>query len=268
MENEFPFDPKDSIVVIAPHPDDETLGVGGLIYEARLRQIPVSVIYFTSGDGNRVGTMQWSKRPLPRPHHYKAYAKLREQEAIRALSVLGIAAENSYFPAFPDQGLKQLSTPKYRKKLYRSPYTRATHTAGSIPHTGEALTDYVRAKLLQLSPTIILLPMTEDSHTDHRAAGKLIRQIARGLPYPTQLYAYPIHYRFFPKPRGINPNLPLNIPRHHPLASQWSTVGLSPAAVMAKSEAVECYASQLRIPLLDVLMRSLVRKNELLLPLK
>jgi LmbE family N-acetylglucosaminyl deacetylase len=39
-----------SIVIVAPHPDDETLGAGGLIATQRSRQIPVTLLAVTDGE--------------------------------------------------------------------------------------------------------------------------------------------------------------------------------------------------------------------------
>lgn len=261
------FGPGDRIAVIAPHPDDEALGVGGLLFQAHEQGLPVSVIYLTSGDGNRVGTMQWSKRPLPRPHHFTAYARMREQEAVRSLGALGLDAQDACFLGFPDQGLKKLLQPKYQTRPYRSKYTKADRTLTGTPYSGTAVTARLHDVLAEIKPTVLLLPMLEDSHTDHLAAGKLGRKVARKLDAPPRTYAYPVHYRLFPKPRGIDPSLPLEAPKRHPRAAEWISVELAPEAVAAKSAAVERYASQLKIPLLDTLMRSLVRRNELLLPL-
>jgi hypothetical protein len=41
-----------SLVVVAAHPDDETLGAGGLIVEAGRRGIPVTVVVATAGEAS------------------------------------------------------------------------------------------------------------------------------------------------------------------------------------------------------------------------
>lgn len=260
--------PTDRIAVIAPHPDDETLGVGGILYDARQLDIPVSVIFLTSGDGNRVGTMQWFKRPLPRPKHYQAYATLREAEARLSLDVLGIQITNAHFLRFPDQGLKKILTPKYRQRPYRSRYTKATRSPAGVSFTGTLIAQLLQQTLAQINPTVLLLPMLEDSHADHQAAGKMAIKAAHSLELPPRKYAYPVHYRLFPKPRGTDSSLPLDPPKRHPRLDEWIRYPLSPEAISAKSRAVEQYVSQLQIPLLDTLMFSLVRTNELILPLR
>lgn len=46
-----PFDPGDApMLVISPHPDDETLSLGGLIASQRARGIPVTLVAVTDGE--------------------------------------------------------------------------------------------------------------------------------------------------------------------------------------------------------------------------
>ena len=46
-----PWHPEErSLIVVAPHPDDETLGAGGLIHSYAQRQLPVTIISVTDGE--------------------------------------------------------------------------------------------------------------------------------------------------------------------------------------------------------------------------
>jgi LmbE family N-acetylglucosaminyl deacetylase len=44
--------PTDRLLVVAPHPDDETLGAGGLLQRAAARGAAVRLCYATSGENN------------------------------------------------------------------------------------------------------------------------------------------------------------------------------------------------------------------------
>jgi LmbE family N-acetylglucosaminyl deacetylase len=68
----FPL-PRGRIAVLSPHPDDEVLGVGGLLVAARC---PVDVIAITSGERSHPG------RP--------GLAAVREAEQLEALGSLGL----------------------------------------------------------------------------------------------------------------------------------------------------------------------------------
>jgi LmbE family N-acetylglucosaminyl deacetylase len=77
-------------LVIAPHPDDETLGAGGLIAALRSQGVDVSVVAVTDGE-----------------HAYAdaepaALAAVREREQTAALARLGVPADKIHRLRFPD----------------------------------------------------------------------------------------------------------------------------------------------------------------------
>ncbi len=69
------------VVVISPHPDDETLAVGGTMSLLVRRGFTVDVIAVTDGEASHPRSPSTSRRTL---------ARLREEEQTRALSVLGL----------------------------------------------------------------------------------------------------------------------------------------------------------------------------------
>src|SRR5262245_33342624 len=68
-----------NILVIAPHPDDESIGCGGALFFHTLRGDRVGVVYLTSGE--------LGLKRLPRE---KAWAT-REAEAKKAAKILGLS---------------------------------------------------------------------------------------------------------------------------------------------------------------------------------
>lgn len=74
------------LLVVAPHPDDETLAAGGLIQRVLMRGGAVRVVLVTAGDGYIEAVSHETGRPRPRPAEYLgAYAK-------RALPCTSLAA--------------------------------------------------------------------------------------------------------------------------------------------------------------------------------
>jgi LmbE family N-acetylglucosaminyl deacetylase len=67
-------------LILAPHPDDETLGAGGLIAALTAAGAAVSVAILTDGSGSHAGAPGWSARKI---------AALRATEATAALRALG-----------------------------------------------------------------------------------------------------------------------------------------------------------------------------------
>jgi LmbE family N-acetylglucosaminyl deacetylase len=80
-----------SVVVIGPHPDDESIGCGGAICLHRRRGDRVRVVFLTSGER---GIEKVDEEPA---------RTIREAEAADALGVLGV--EESSFLRLPDLGV-------------------------------------------------------------------------------------------------------------------------------------------------------------------
>lgn len=79
------------VLVVAPHPDDETIGCGGTIRLHLERDDAVRVVFLTSGERGIRGTIPEAARTI------------RETEAAEALHILGVEAWD--FFRLPDLGL-------------------------------------------------------------------------------------------------------------------------------------------------------------------
>jgi hypothetical protein len=97
----------DSLLVIAPHPDDEALGAGGAIYEALHRGMKVNVIYMTIGDGYKQAVEATPGAPWDSAQLI-SYGRLRATEVQAAMAKLGLERNSIWFLGFPDQGLSGL----------------------------------------------------------------------------------------------------------------------------------------------------------------
>ena len=87
-----------NLLVLAPHPDDESLGCGGLIALLRDAKATVTVIFVTSGSASHTSKM----------YPAGVLSKIRESEAINACAELGVSTEHIHFLHAPDSGLSQL----------------------------------------------------------------------------------------------------------------------------------------------------------------
>jgi hypothetical protein len=99
---------QERILVVSPHPDDEVLAAGGLIAQARAKGNSVHVVFVTSGDGFRRGVEVWRGDKPPEPKDFLAYGEHRQEEARRALAVLGVEREAISFLGYPDGGLGKM----------------------------------------------------------------------------------------------------------------------------------------------------------------
>src|SRR5437868_421813 len=77
-----------NVLVVAPHPDDESIGCGGALRQHVERGDHVAAVYLTSGE---LGLKKLKRE--------EAWA-VREQEAHRAAKILGLA--KPLFLRFPD----------------------------------------------------------------------------------------------------------------------------------------------------------------------
>jgi hypothetical protein len=75
-------------LVLAPHPDDESLGCGGLIARCCIESRPPVVVILTDGSGSHPGSQDYPPQKL---------AALREQEVARATQALGLPTERLMF---------------------------------------------------------------------------------------------------------------------------------------------------------------------------
>jgi len=99
------------LLVIAPHPDDETLGAGGLIQRVLSAHGTVRVVLVTAGDGYVEAVRYETGRLRPRAPVYVAYGERRLREARAAGRKLGGDRVRLGLLGFPDGGLEQPPAP-------------------------------------------------------------------------------------------------------------------------------------------------------------
>src|ERR1700743_569020 len=80
------------LLVIAPHPDDETFACGGLIALKRKANIPVTIIFITDGGQSAVRTEADGTHLTAR----------RKDEAAAACKILGVEPDRIHFLDAPD----------------------------------------------------------------------------------------------------------------------------------------------------------------------
>src|SRR5579864_5568531 len=244
------------LLVVAPHPDDETLGAGGLMQRVRERGGLVHVVYLTDGDGYPEGVRVEDHVESPVASDYRGYGRLRRTEARAALNALKLGRYAYTFLSFPDGGLCRLTRQYWseRRGAYRSPYTRLDRPPRSeilVPDTeyrGEDLTQELARIIGDFQPTIVLVPRREDQHADHCAAWYFIADalgdVERVHPeFKTDLLNYIVHFNSWPFEDPNDQNLPPP-PGLRGGVSGWIEFPLTPAERRAKRDALQRYTSQ------------------------
>lgn len=139
------FQSGDRLLVVAPHPDDESLATGGLLQRASAAGAAVRVLFVTDGDNN-----PWPQRWVERrwtigQRERLRWGTLRRSEAREALQRLGLQGEPRFL-SLPDQGI----------------------TAKLLSADQETLGRFC-GELEDWKPTHVILPSSYDIHPDHNA---------------------------------------------------------------------------------------------------
>ena len=262
-----PIRATDSLLIVAPHPDDESLCCAGLIHVARRAGARVAIVWITNGDGFRWDDMVVNHALLPGHASYLQLARLREGEAREAARILDVAPEFRYFLGYPDRGVGHLMADYYAPTTpWRSQYTgaRSVMYPGSFdmgaPYSGESLTRDFGKILDRVQPTLVFAPSPQDTHPDHRGAGLLAARVLTERGELGELRAWIVHGGPGWPGGGYAPEAPQSIP---PTGTglHWEELKLDHDAVNAKLEAVSAHRTQLKV--MGHVMRRYVRSTEL-----
>ncbi len=148
------------VLIVAPHPDDETLGCGGAISLLCRQGYDVSVLIVSDGTGSHPNSQKY---PAP------MLRWIRSQETLTALAILGVKRWAVTFLHLKDGDIPTVTAPKFHTAKVRC-------------------RDYLQATV----PDTIFVPWRRDPHPDHRATWQLIQSAILSLEITPQVIEYPI----------------------------------------------------------------------------
>ena len=253
------------LLVISPHPDDETLCCAGAIQRVLRAGGHVSIVWLTSGDGSALGMLVVEKT-LFDAGKMRAFGAARMREARAATALLGVPPAGQLFLGYPDGGLLALLG-DYRNRPYTSHFTAAAAVpyADALfpghPYTGASLEQDLGAVLERVHPTLILAPSPLDEHDDHRAAGLATLALSRRPGATLTVRYWVVHGGDgWPSPRGLLMGVPLTpSPRGAALAPL--PFMLEPAEEDRKLAALRAYQTQMKV--MAPFLLAFVRTTEL-----
>ena len=146
------------LVIVAPHPDDESLGCAGLIAAARARDRDVRIVIVSDGVGSHPNSLEYPPARL---------RCLRRDEARAAAAVLGVRDHEVIFLDLPD---------------------RYIESTGPVAAAAIAL---IVGIARSIAAEALFVTWEHDPHDDHRAVHALTHAAALELA-SVRLYAYPI----------------------------------------------------------------------------
>ena len=142
------------LLVVAPHPDDETIGAHALIARLRRRGTQIRVVVVTDGAGSHRGSTAWPTARLVRE---------RQRESRRAMRRIGVPAGKVCFLGLPDGALHTVALAARRR--------------------------IVAAIRAAPKPLLVLAPAESDHHADHRVCAASVAAASRA---GTRHLAYPV----------------------------------------------------------------------------
>jgi len=160
------------LVVVAPHPDDESLGCGGLIAAARTAGRDVRLVVISDGCGSHTHSQLYPPDKL---------RTLREAETLRAVAILGLAADAVTFLRLPD---------------------------ADVPSTGpeaEAAAHAVAQAAAACKAGAAFVTWRHDPHCDHKASAAIVG-LARPQMPGVAIYEYPVWGWTLPPETEVGPN--------------------------------------------------------------
>lgn len=195
----------DALLVLAPHPDDETLGFAGLVDAYTKAGKPVQVVVVTDGDAYCDACQVWKNSRVGGPFcdaldlsnfgtpEIDSFAEIRRGESTEAAAIRGLPPPT--FLGYPDTGLGAASANfdegALEKPLQRSDFSKCDTCSSScgygkgepIALTAATLLQSLRDQIAAMPPdTLLATTHWLDSHGDHSGLGKFVTRINESLP--------------------------------------------------------------------------------------
>jgi LmbE family N-acetylglucosaminyl deacetylase len=167
----FSFSKSDKVLVVAPHPDDESLATGGLLQRIFAQKIPVRIVFATDGENNPWAQRYWEKRWKIGPDERARWGRRRREEALDAIRTLGGKPDCARFLNLPDLGTTDL-----------------------LMHGSPDLSMLIAEEIRDWGPTVALIPTLHDAHPDHSALSVAFSIALDSLGgMPIRIWEYLVH---------------------------------------------------------------------------
>lgn len=165
------IDPARLLLILAPHPDDEVIGFGGVVFDHMVAGGEVVVVSITDGD---------AFDPAATASERRASAAIRRDEQLESLEVLGVEREAVLRLGVPDG-----------------------QVAGHLRQVTDALRGVSRALAADRSP-LVVTPWRADCHPDHVATTRAARDGIAGEILEVPIWAWRRRHQLGPNWSSIS----------------------------------------------------------------
>ncbi|MEI8138355.1 MAG: PIG-L deacetylase family protein [bacterium] len=260
----------DRILILAPHPDDEVIGCGGVIQQSVAMKLPVRVVYFTYGDNNEWSFLIYRKHAVLAPGAVKQMGLIRHNEAVVAAETLGLSTNQLTFLGYPDFGTLRIwinhwgdSPPAEGMMTHATAVPYANALRPGAPYRGEEIVKDLTSVIRAFMPTKICVSHPADFNVDHRALYCFTQLTLWNLESEIrpEVFPYMVHFPRWPNPRGNHPGLPLKPPAFFEDDIAWRDFRLTPELIAGKEKALRAHRSQFEYA--AHYLESFMRTNEL-----
>ncbi|MGB9780173.1 PIG-L deacetylase family protein [Caldanaerobacter sp.] len=262
-------DPGQRVLVIVPHPDDETLGMAGIIQRAVELKRPVKVVVVTSGESYKKAAMVFCGKKNPTPRDFYRLGLARQQESIAAMRTLGLPKKDLIFLGFADGSTRFLWSQYWDNDKPR--VSGGTHVAyvpydtaykPRAPYTGQMLVEELTEIIKDFRPTDIYYPIADDIHPDHWAVSNFVRYTITAMGLNVREHMFLVHHPQWPVPWMAEKNKPMLPPVDMKDSNtEWQAFELTPNEVNMKIVAIKQYRTQTEV--MEPFLMGFVRKTEL-----
>lgn len=270
LVSELSLDAGDRLLILAPHPDDETIATGGVIQKAVGLGLPVRVVFLTYGDNAETAFTVYRRRPVVRGKSVQQMGLVRHDEGVAAAGVLGLHRDQLTFLGYPDFRTLAIWAGHWGDcEPCSSMFTRTTvvpyenaFRPGTPYRADEILAD-IEQIVREFRPTKIFVSHPADHNPDHLSLYLFARVALWNLVAELQpaLHPFLVHHPDWPAPSGLNPELPLEPPARLEKDASWWANRLMPDEVERKVIALQKHQTQYKMS--AGYLNSFMRANEL-----
>ncbi|MEN9756244.1 MAG: hypothetical protein RL755_431 [Pseudomonadota bacterium] len=220
----FEIQKNERLLVLAPHPDDESLSSAGLAHRILINDGAVRSVVITAGDAYVEAIEKDTGRKNLKPTDFLKYGEIRLEESRRAAKILGNGLIHLDLLGFSDGSIYDMLVSHWRTHPEKSEFTGFSHVPyriaedKGVAQDGKVLHDELIKILNETKPTLIVFPDVMENDSDHAGLGMFallaihdwLNQKNSDHKKEPRLLTYLIHWQHG-WPAGSDSAVPLNL---------------------------------------------------------